>query len=130
MFLFGRHKNGHEGHYDFEGKQEKPAVGQIKEKEFGEELAKDGDIMTLTPTELIPIQEWRPPCCKPGMMLAAQTTPLWLCHIPLQVGSGTAATPFCGIIHVFLIHHLDFVKHHKAPKAGLKRPFSHRFALA
>lgn len=49
MFLFGHHKSGHEGHYDFEGKQEKPEVGQMREKEFGEELARDGGTMALTP---------------------------------------------------------------------------------
>lgn len=62
--------------------------------------------------------------------LRQRQLPVWLCHIRLQVGSGTATAPFCGMMHVFLIHHLDFEKHHKAPKSGLKRPFSHRFALA
>lgn len=45
MFLFGRHKSGHEGLYDFEGKQEKPAVGLTQEKEFGDELARNGGTM-------------------------------------------------------------------------------------
>lgn len=101
MFLFGRHKSGHEGHYDFEGKQEKPVVGQMREMEFGEELARNGGTTALTPVELIPIQEWGPPCCNPGVMLAAQTspapalalphcTPGWLwpcCHPILQDGA-------------------------------------------
>lgn len=94
MFLFGRHKSGHERHYGFEGKQEKPVVGQMREKEFGEELARDGGTTALTPIELIPIQERGPPCCSPGVMLAAQTMPalalpcstpgwLWHCRHPI-----------------------------------------------